>query len=276
MATPRRIAWDDARVWEAMVDWRWVPPFARRFTTDRFDLIVTPGSYSMTTVYGFQVPELEKVDAALDEVETLARSNQATGARFQILPTARPLDLEDRLVRRGYSVLDQVEVLVYDFHDESGRARLPSFHLPVEISAREAKNDDEYSAFVGLNAPLWDSPEPPEETRRGLEADFQKRVADTDHSGRYVVWKDSTPIGHGGLEVAGPVARFWGSAILPAYRNLGAYGALVLARCEEAVRQGAEIALVTARIGTSGPILKRHGFRVVGPISNFEVRWPHD
>jgi hypothetical protein len=276
MATPSRFAWDDTRVWKAMVDWRWVPPFSRRFTTDRFDLILTPGSYSMTTVYGFQVQEPEKVEATLDEVETLARSNHATGARFQILPTARPLDLGERLVRRGYSALDEVEVLVYDFHDESGRTRLPNFRLSAEISAREARNDEDYSAFVGLNGPIWNNPEPPVETRKGLEEDFRKRVADTGHSGRYVVWKESTPIGHGGLEVVGPVARFWGSGILPAYRNLGAYGALVLARCEEAVRQGAEIALVTARIGTSGPILKRHGFRVVGPISNFEIRWPQD
>jgi hypothetical protein len=274
METPGKLAWDDARVWGAMVDWRWIPPSARRFTTNRFDLIVTPGSYAMTTVYGFLVQDLEKVEAALDEVEGLARSNQAAGARFQILPTVRPLDLGERLVRRGYSELEEVEVLVYEFRDESGRIRLPEFRPPADISAREARNDAEYAAFVGLNTPIWDSPEPPPETRKGLEADFHKRVAETGHSGRYVVWKESTPIGHGGLEVVGPVARFWGSGILSAYRNLGAYGALVRARCEEAVRQGAEIALVTARIGTSGPILKRRGFRVVGPIHCFEVRWP--
>jgi GNAT superfamily N-acetyltransferase len=276
MEPPGKPAWDDARVWGAMVDWRWVPPSSRRFKTDHFDLIVTPGSYNMTTVYGFLVEDPEKVDAALDEVESLARSNHATGARFQILPTARPLDLGERLVRRGYSTLDEAEVLVYELRDESGRPRLPEFRLPPDISAREVTSDAEYAAFVGLNAPLWDSPEPPAETRRGLEADFHKSMADTGHSGRYVVWKDSTPIGHGGLEVVGPVARFWGSGILPAYRNLGAYGALVRARCEEAVRQGAEIALVTARIGTSGPILKRRGFRVVGPVGNFEVRWLQD
>jgi len=259
-----------------MVDWRWAPPSSRRFTTDQFDLIVTPGSYSMTTIYGFLVEDPEKVDSALDEAESLARSNNATGARFQILPTARPLDLGERLVRRGYSPLDEVEVLVYDLRDGAGRARIPEFRLPTGISAREVMNEAEYRAFVGLNAPIWDSPEPPSETRRGLEADFRKRVADTGHSGRYVVWRESTPIGHGGLEVVGQVARFWGSGILPAYRNLGAYGALVRARCEEAVRQGADIALMTARIGTSGPILKRHGFRLVGPITNFEVRWVQD
>jgi GNAT superfamily N-acetyltransferase len=273
METSGKTAWDDDRVWKAMMDWRWVPPAARRFTNERFDLIVTPGSYTMTTVYGFLVEDPEKVNATLDEVEGLARSNHAAGARFQILPNARPLDLGERLSQRGYSALDEVEVLVYAFRDESGHSRLPEFRTPTEISAREVRGDPEYAAFVGLNAPIWDSPEPPVETRRGLEAEFHKRVADTGHSGRYVVWHESTPIGHGGLEVVGPVARFWGSGILPAYRNLGAYGALVRARCEEAVRQGAEIAIVTARIGTSGPILKRHGFRVVGPIRNFEVRW---
>ncbi len=224
-------------------------------------------------MYGFHVEDPEKVDAALDEVEALARSNQATGARFQILPTTQPLDLAERLERRGYLAVDEGEVLVYDIRDESGRARLPEFPVPAEISAKEVRSDEEYVAFVGLNAPIWDMPEPPAETRRGLETDFRKRVTETGHSGRYVVWQASTPIGHGGMEVVGPVARFWGSGILPAYRNRGAYGALVRTRCEDAVRQGAEIALVTARVGTSGPILKRRGFRVVGPIRNFEVRW---
>jgi hypothetical protein len=276
MEPPSKGPWDDQRAWGAMLDWRWVPPSARRFTTERFDLIVTPGSYSMTTVYGFLVEDPEKVDATLEEVEGLARSNHATGARIQILPNTRPLDLGERLHQRGYSALDEAEVLVYAFRDETGHVRLPEFRPPTGISAREVRSDAEYAAFVGLNAPLWDSPELPVETRRGLEADFHKRVADTGHSGRYVVWQDSTPIGHGGLEVVGPVARFWGSGILPAYRNLGAYGGLVRARCEEAVRQGAEIAIVTARIATSGPILKRRGFRVLGPIRNFEVRWVQD
>jgi Acetyltransferase (GNAT) family len=273
MGTSSKIPWDDTRVWEAMVDWRWVPPASHRFTTDRFDLIVTPGSYSMTTIYGFQVEDSKDVDAALDEVEGLARLNKATGTRFQILPTARPLDLGERLERRGYLALDEVEVLVYDLRDESGRRRLPAFHLPSDISAREAMTDSDYAAFVELNGPIWDSPVPPEETRIGLEAEFRKRVSETAHSGRYVVWQGSTPIGHGGLEVVGPVARFWGSGILSEYRNRGAYGALVRARCEQAVQQGAEIALVTARTGTSGPILKGHGFRLVGPVRNFEIRW---
>lgn len=273
METADKLAWDDERVWKAVLDWRWVPPSARRFTTDRFDLIVTPGSYNMTTVYGFLVENPEQVEAALDEAEALARSNSATGARFQILPTTRPLDLGKLLVQRGYSALDETEVLVYDLRDESGRAQLPGFRAPSKISAREVIGDQDYAAFVGLNAPIWGNPDPPPETRSGLEAEFHKRVADTGHSGRYLVCHESTPIGHGGLEVVGPVARFWGSGILPAYRKLGAYGSLVRVRCEEAARQGAEIALVSARIGTSGPILKRHGFRVVGPIHTFEVRW---
>jgi len=273
METTGQTAWDDERVWKAVLDWRWVPPSARRFTTEHFDLIVTPGSYNLTMVYGFAAEDPERAESALNEMESLARANHATGARIQILPTARPLDLVERLVRRGYSALDATEVLVYDLRDEAGRPRLPEFRVPVGIAATEVASDAAYADFVGLNAPLWGNPDPPEETRIGLEAEYRKRLADTGHSGRFVVWHGSTPIGHGGLEVVGPVARFWGSGILPAYRRLGAYGALVRVRCEEAVRQGAEIALVTARIGTSGPILKRHGFRIVGPIRVFEVRW---
>jgi hypothetical protein len=273
METSDQTSWNDERVWKAVLDWRWVPPSARRFTTAHFDLVVTPGTYNMTVVYGFHVEDPEKADAALNEVEGLARANGAIGTRFQILPTARPLDLSERLVRRGYAALDETEVLVYDFRDESGRPRLPEFRVPVGISASEVASDAAYAAFVALNGPIWGSPEPPAETRDGLEAEYRKRLAETGHSGRFVVWHESTPIGHGGLQVVDRVARFWGSGILPEYRKMGAYGSLVRVRCEEAVRQGAEIALVTAKIGTSGPILKRHGFRVVGPVRTYEVRW---
>jgi hypothetical protein len=266
-------SWTDDRVWAAVADWRWVPPTGTRITTEEYDMIVTPGSHTMTTVYGFRETDPERVEATLDRAERTARERGAPGSRFQILPTCSPSDLADRLARRGYRELPLAEALAFELRSADGLPRLPAFSSPDGIEAREVRSDEEYAAFVALNGPLWDDPGPPPETERGLREQFHQRLKETGHSGRYVVWEGSTPVGHGGLEVVGVVGRFWGSGILPDWRGRGAYGALVRRRCEDAVANGAELALVTARTGTSGPILKRRGFRAVGPVRLFEVHW---
>ena len=71
----------------------------------------------------------------------------------------------------------------------------------------------------------------------------------------------------------GEVARFWGSGVLEPHRRRGIYGALVRVRCQDALAQGANIAMVTARVGSSGPILKHRGFRVVGSVRMYQGRW---
>lgn len=71
----------------------------------------------------------------------------------------------------------------------------------------------------------------------------------------------------------GASALLWGAAVLPEFRGRGVYGALVVARCKSAAERGAEIAFTTARTETPRPILKRHGFRVVGPTQFFEAAW---
>lgn len=103
--------------------------------------------------------------------------------------------------------------------------------------------------------------------------EFERAVRETGHSDRFVAWEGTTPVGRGGLEIVGEVARLWGTGVLSEHRRRGIYGRLVRARCEEAVRRGATLALTTARVGTSGPILKHHGFRSVGSVRLYEARW---
>jgi hypothetical protein len=78
---------------------------------------------------------------------------------------------------------------------------------------------------------------------------------------------------HPKRESTRPVARFWGSGVLADHRHQGIYGALVLSRGRDAVARGAEVVLVTARTGTSGPIRKRPQFRAVGSVRVFQSHW---
>src|SRR5215203_3518689 len=67
-----------------------------------------------------------------------------------------------------------------------------------------------------------------------------------------------------GAQIAGETLRLWGAATRQTFRGRGAYGALVLERCRVGTRLGVTLALTKANISTSGPILKRAGFRPVG------------
>jgi GNAT superfamily N-acetyltransferase len=265
--------WTPERVWDAVEAWRWSPPSATRVVTDRFELAVTPGTYALTYVYGFRVDAANQVEPQLDELKARIVALGGTGARFQVTPRSRPTDLADRLLRRGYRPAEEAEVLCWPLRDREGRPSLPAFSPPAGLAVREIRTDSEYDRFRELMAKVFGDPPPPAETRRRFLSEFRRSVRDHGHSDRFLALDGSTPVGLAGMEVAGPVARFWGSGVLAEHRHRGIYGGLVRARCEAAAERGAEVALVTARVGTSGPILKRHGFTAVGTVQLFEARW---
>ena len=265
-------AWSQERVWEAVEAWRWSPPTAAKVKTDEFELAVTPGSYSLTYVWGFRVAGA-RADERLKEVRARIEALGGTGARFQVTPLSRPPDLAERLVLAGYRPLEEAEILIWRFRDERDTPRLPPFRPAPGVEVREASTLEEYEAFMVLATPIFQDPVPSEESRAGFLREFHRQIREAGHSERFVAWEGGRPVGRGGMEVVGPVARFWGTGVLPECRKRGIYGALVGARCASAAQRGAEIALVTARVGTSGPILKHHGFEPMGTVRVFEGRW---
>jgi hypothetical protein len=265
--------WTAERIWDAVDAWRWIPPSATRATTGEYELAVTPGSYALTYVYGFRVDDPERTDSRLDEVKARIEALGGTGARFQLTPLSRPLDLADRLRRRGYRDVEEAEVLVWELRDRKGEQRLPDFPSPSGLTVREIVTDREFESFLELSTRIFGDPPPSEESHEGFLSEFHRRLREEQHSDRFLAWDGTVPIGRAGMEITGPVARFWGSGVLAEHRRRGVYGALVRTRCESAAQRDAEIALVTARVGTSGPILKRHGFEPVGTLRILEARW---
>jgi GNAT superfamily N-acetyltransferase len=265
--------WSADRIWDAVDAWRWIPPGATRSTTDEYEIAVTPGSYSLTYVYGVKIDDPHRVGPSLRELRERIAAMGGTGARVQITPRSRPPDIDRRLVAFGYLPREETEVLVWELRDSKGGLRIPNFPPAPDAVVREVTSEREFDSFVELSSTIFGDPPPPAATRAGFLEVFHRNIRESGHSERFLAWRGGVPVGRAGLELVGPVARFWGTGVLPEHRRTGVYGALVRARCELAASRGGEIALVTARVGTSGPILKKHGFRSVGSVRVFETRW---
>ena len=265
--------WTDEQVWEAFDAWRWIPPTAIVRRRSAYELIVTPGTYALTYAYGVHVDPSGDPEATLDELRHDVEALGGTGVRVQLSPRATPADLADRLRRRRYRPIEDAEVLVYELRETNAEPRRPPAPTPEEVTVGEVRTDREYEEFTDLSAPIFGEPPiSPEQRTAFLEA-MHRSLQETGHSNRYLARLDGTPVGRAGMEIVGPVARLWGTGVLPAFRRRGIYGALVRYRADEARDRGAEVALVVARVGTSGPILKKLGFRPVGSVHVHEIRW---
>ncbi len=265
--------WDDGRVWQEVDAWRWFPPNALRLATAEFEIAVTPGAPDLTYVYGLRVEDAGRVEACLDQLQAEIQARGGTGARVSVPPDSSPADLGDRLRRRGYRPRDATDVLTFELRGPDGAERLPAFREPEGYVIREVASEAEFAECSRLQSAIFGSAPPPPATYEALVQEFRDRQRETGHSERFLVWDGATAVGLGSYQLVGPVARFWGSGVVPEHRQRGLYGAVVRTRCASAAARGAELVLVTARRGTSGPILRRHGFRDHGELRVFDVHW---
>jgi GNAT superfamily N-acetyltransferase len=266
-------SWTNERIWSAVDDWRWVPPSARKVTTENYELVVTSGSYALNYVYGLKVEEESNFDQVLKDIRFHVQSLGGIGMRVQVTPMCRPKDLAERLLQQGFEAKEEAEVLVWELRDSNDQVRVPTFQDPGGVTVGEAFNEQEYETYLHLTSRIYGDPFPSGEALRAFKEEFSHQIQSGSHSDRFLAWEDHIAVGVAGLEIAGLVCRLFGAGVVPEHRKKGVYGALVKARCEQGAHRGAEIALTTARVGTSGPILKHHGFRSVGSMRVYEIRW---
>jgi GNAT superfamily N-acetyltransferase len=265
--------WTEDRVWDAVEAWRWVPPSSQRVMTDDYELFVTPGSFALTYAYGLSVRDPSRVETVLRDLRSQVTACGGTGVRVQLTPRSQPTDLPARLQECGYAPIEETEVLAWELRRTDGTPQLPSFRSADGVSAREIWSDVDYESYQNLTTAVFGDPRPDDKVRRAFAEAFQRRIQEQGHSDRFLAFEGDTPIGLAGMELVESVARLFGSGVLPQYRGRGAYGLLVRVRCEEALARGATLSLVVARVGTSGPILQRHGFRGAGTLRVYEARW---
>lgn len=251
-----------ARVIAASVDWVYVPDNATRLETDEYLLVRFPDySEHQLELLGFEPgPDLE---AAVERVLEGARTLDVAELIWWVKLGA-PAGTTELVVARGGVPDETLDVLALDL--APGLPDLAAHDVEVRWAVEVDVLRDSHrvlSSVFGGEVP------PPER----LQVETWQTRADmaVGRGGGVVAYVDDEPVGTGGLTVAGDVARLWSGAVVQPARGRGVYRALLAARLEYAVARGCTMALVKGRIETSGPILRRAGFRAYGQERSFSV-----
>jgi GNAT superfamily N-acetyltransferase len=174
-----------------------------------------------------------------------------------VTASTAPAGLEEVLRERGGTVTEVVDVLAYDLG-----AGVPDLAVPPDVTATTVTEPRALLDWHRVAAAVWGTPEPPE----GQVAAALAAVREERGRGelRVVGYVGPEPAAAAGCTLVGPVMRLWGAATLPAWRGRGAYRAVLGERLAQAHWRGATLALVKARVGSSGPILRAAGFAAYG------------
>lgn len=132
----------------------------------------------------------------------------------------------------------------------------------TDVDVVEVRTREQVAEFERTSALGWEYPPPSDQT---IDAAWLKL-----EPGSFLARCGGVSAGTGGFTLVGPVARFWGAAVVPAARGRGVYRGLVESRLRIAASRGATLALVHAA-PTSSPILQSLGFVKVGERRTFRV-----
>jgi GNAT superfamily N-acetyltransferase len=225
----------------------WFPPRSVHLDLGWLEYYVLDGIATVMRVRPGDMMAAELVPKVLTELWR----QQATAAHWTVGPRYSPADVGRVLLDMGASVGRTVDICGCPL----GRVLL-DVALAEGATARPVRTRDDVAEFERTSALAWEIPPPSKD-------DIDRTFASLTQGYFIGCWK-STPAGAGGYGLAGEVARFWGTAVIPEFRGRGVYRALVHARMTEAKSRGATFALVHAMEHTSSPILQRLGFAVYG------------
>jgi GNAT superfamily N-acetyltransferase len=196
----------------------------------------------------FSALEETEAEAVIDETLALYRR---LGVRFRwtVGPGSRPMDLAERLARRG---LRQSETL--------GMVRETS-GLPAEVGGDitvEEVSERTVGELSRTMAEGW-------EMEVGQVEPYNRMVlAQAERGHRLFLARDQgTPVGTAGLATFERSVYLMGGVVLPAFRGRGVYRALVTARLRYAAERHLPYATSHARASTSAPLLERLGFETL-------------
>jgi GNAT superfamily N-acetyltransferase len=242
--------------------WLWFPPDAQIVDSADFLLINWPDYFKME-------PSLMRFTPT-DDIET-AFNIAAETARswgFQSLISWVKLDAPDGfegLLRERGKPREKLDVFALDLS-----VGLPTVEPGFEIRWRGGLESSRDFAAVGIAAFAEGSiPDDSTLAKLGAEAQEDYRLG---RGAQVLVYDRDRAVGAAGLAMAGTVARLWGGGVIPEARGRGAYRTMVAARLRYAVDNGATVALVKGRVETSGPILRRLGFKVYGQERSYSVK----
>lgn len=247
--------------------WLWVPDQARCEVVADVPVVDYP-DWAHTPFWAAPLdtgrPGAE-APAVVAAVVAAARERRKPWMTWWLSPSARPAELVDALLAVGAVPQETCDLAACDLSDgvpDVGDVH----HVRTQVVADASGLDD----FNAVGDAVWGGVSDPRGRRETQLADLARPLAEQD-SRRVVGYLDGRPVAVGGLQVADGVARLFGAATLPAARGRGAYRAVLHRRLAEARTLGATTALVHARVGTSGPILRRCGFGAYGVATAYRL-----
>ncbi|HWM86801.1 MAG TPA: GNAT family N-acetyltransferase [Kofleriaceae bacterium] len=184
------------------------------------------------------------IDATIAEYRRLGLA-----FRWAVPPGSKPDDLSERLARRG---LARSTV--------RGMARTTADPPDGSIDGVRVDEVDETSLdlFTRVMAEGWAT------DRSALDAAHNAIFRQPERNQRlYLAFRGGEPAAVASYVVYPRSAYLLGGVVLPRFRGLGLYRALVGARLRDASARGIQLATSQAREGTSAPILERMGFRTI-------------
>ena len=191
---------------------------------------------------------------APDEADAVIDATIAEYARLGLLfrwsvpPDSAPEDLAERLAARG---LDRGECVV--MAGLTDRAATPRAGVTVELVGADTVDE-----FNGAMARGWDMDPAP------LAVLSHKLIAEPERGQfLFLARHQGEPAGTATYASVGRSAYLMGAVVLPQYRGLGLYRALIEARLSHAASRGLTLATSQARAETSAPILAHLGFVTV-------------
>jgi ribosomal protein S18 acetylase RimI-like enzyme len=253
--------------------WSWYPPETQVFEEPDYLLTYWPEAPHRNIVHWSWAENTAAAEAQVDAVLARVRATGRTGLRWWVAPATTPAELPERLAARGFTVAERLDVLTFDL-GTAPLPILPRLDVPPDAQVELARDGAALRQMYALDAEIFGDPPAIEERmdRQVRELEEAER-AGTRTEFQFLARVDGQPAGSAGMTIAGEVARLWGGGVAPWARGRGLYRALVADRLRLAHARGVRIALTKARVGTSGPILRRAGFRALGQEVAYELRW---
>ena len=275
--------WTEEAVLRESERWVHVPREGRCIEDERRLLVRLPRPWGLTRVWRSWAGDEQRASGLIEE--TIGEVRAAGGGRilWHTGDRVAPPFMDGCLARYGFRTTEKLEVLAFLLVNAQEQ-RLPRIiGYPEDLSVELVRDADLLREALRVDSEVFRSPPPTggEFAEYAGELEKLRRHERGEFSGEGVSLairfaahlKPPLPPGSdnprgivaaAGAQVAGDTLRLWGAATRQAYRGRGAYRALVLERCLIGRHLGATLALAKANVATSGPILKRAGFRRFG------------
>jgi len=232
----------------------------RELVTDpdgRFAIYLSPGTGLHTATVQRVRLEGDGVEPAVEEIRTILRAHNRSGAEWELGESCTPPDLVERLAALGI-VPDEHEPVAIGMVLTAGS----EVTEPPGTSARRVESIDELGTARRIQDEAFGDHWSEEVEFEQMEADYAREGLD---GSMFLAFLDGEPVAAGYASYTPLGLLLFGGATLPSARGRGAYRALVAARAREAAARGTPV-LVTHAGQMSRPILERLGFTPVARI----------